>query len=46
MDTIEMENNFPPDFLSQANLDFLTGFLEMQLQKEAIIIDQFLKEKS
>ena len=45
MDIIQMENNFEPDFLSQVHLDFLAGFLEMELQKEAAIINNFFLSK-
>jgi hypothetical protein len=46
MDTIEAENNFPPDFLSQAHLDFMVGFLEIQAQREQAVIDAFLREEA
>jgi hypothetical protein len=45
MDAIECENNFPQDFLSQAHQDFIAGFLELAMQREQALRDQFLKEK-
>ena len=44
METI-VENNFV-EFLSQAHMDFMLGYLEMIQQRERAAIDQFLKEKS
>jgi hypothetical protein len=45
MDAIECENNFPADFLSQAHLDFMVGYLELMQQSEQAAIDAFLKEE-
>jgi hypothetical protein len=45
MAEIQTENTFPADFLSQTHLDFMVDYLELMQQKEAAVIDQFLKEK-
>jgi hypothetical protein len=46
MDTIDAEDNFRADFLSQTHVDFMVAYLELMRQREAAIIDNFLKEKS
>jgi len=45
MDTIAIENNFPPDFLSQSHLDFLTGYMELEGQKDQAVLNDFLLSK-
>jgi hypothetical protein len=45
MDSIQMENNFPAEFLSQAHYDFLVGYLEFERVRDAAILSQFLREK-
>ena len=44
---MDTENNFPAEFLSQAHLDFMMGYMELEAQKDqAVLKDFFSKEKS
>jgi hypothetical protein len=45
MDTIAIENNFPPDFLSQSHLDSFTGYMELEGQKDQAVLNDFLLER-
>jgi hypothetical protein len=45
----DVQNQFcTPEFLSQAHLDFMVGYLEFERLRDAAIIDNFLllKERS
>ena len=42
---MESENNFPPDFLSQAHLDYVLGYIELEEQTASAVIDNFLSKE-
>jgi hypothetical protein len=42
---MDTENNFL-EFLSQTHYDFMVGFLELERQREAAVMNEFLEKKS
>ena len=42
---MESENNFPADFLSQTHLDYMVDYLELEAQRDAAILAQFLEDR-
>jgi hypothetical protein len=42
---METENNFDPEFLSDAHREYILEFVRQSEEKEQAAVDKFLKEK-